>query len=313
MRFYLGTHQPAWLGRDLDVPLLVSHRRLAGRRSLPRARVPFAIDSGGFSELSLYGRWRADERSYIAALRRYATEIGRFDWAAPMDWMTESQVLARTGLSLRTHQQRTVANYLRLRDFAPELPIIAVLQGDTVTSSHRCADLYEQAGVDLAALPLLGVGSICRRQHSAEMEQILRSLAARGYRLHAFGAKVLGLGRYADAISSSDSLAWSFAGRYVSGCTPSHRTESNCLRFALSWHARLLDTLRADAPERVDGRRPQGRPTTRHRNRTRARDAKTTRARPRSVPARHPRQVALPQAKPERCRVDPRLGRRSGR
>jgi hypothetical protein len=198
MKFYLGTHQPAWLAQDLGIPLLVSHRRLAGRRSLPRARNPFAVDSGGFSELSLYGRWRTDERSYVAALRRYADEIGRFEWAAPMDWMTESQVLARTGLSLRTHQQRTVANYLRLCDLAPELPIIAVLQGQTVADFHRCADLYERHGIDLASLPLLGVGSICRRQHSGEVEQILRSLAARGYRLHAFGAKVLGLGRYAD-------------------------------------------------------------------------------------------------------------------
>lgn len=293
MKFYLGTHQPAWLGRDLGVPLLVSHRRLAGRRTLPRAMNPFAVDSGGFSELSLYGRWRTDEHSYVAALRRYATEIGRFDWAAPMDWMTESNVLARTGLSLRTHQQNTVDNYLRLRDLAPELPIIPCLQGQSVTDFHRCADLYERHGIDLASLPLLGVGSICRRQHSAEVEQILRSLAARGYRLHAFGAKVLGLGRYADTISSSDSAAWSYRGRFVPGCTPSHRSESNCLRFALSWHTRLLASLHAEAPDHGHdhraGHRPQDRPPSRHRNRTRARDAKTTGTHPRSVRARRRR------------------------
>ncbi|MGW5646201.1 deazapurine DNA modification protein DpdA family protein [Saccharopolyspora sp. NPDC003752] len=71
----------------------------------------------------------------------------------------------------------------------------------------------------------------------------MRSLAARGYRLHAFGAKVLGLGRYADAISSSDSAAWSFRSRYVSGCSPSHRSESNCVHFALSRHAHLMESL----------------------------------------------------------------------
>jgi integrase len=47
MRFYLGTHQPSWLARDLGVPFLVSHRRLAGRRTLPRASSPWALDSGG--------------------------------------------------------------------------------------------------------------------------------------------------------------------------------------------------------------------------------------------------------------------------
>jgi hypothetical protein len=69
------------------VPLLVSHRRLAGRRTLPRATGRWALDSGGFTELSIHGRWRFDEHTYVAAVRRYATEIGRLDWAAPMDHM----------------------------------------------------------------------------------------------------------------------------------------------------------------------------------------------------------------------------------
>ncbi|SDM99522.1 hypothetical protein SAMN04488074_13125 [Lentzea albidocapillata subsp. violacea] len=243
MRFYLGTHQPAWLSRDLGVPLLVSHRRLAGRRSLPRASGPWALDSGGFTELSLHGRWRFDERTYVAAVRRYAAEIGQLTFAAPMDRMTEPHVLARTGASLRMHQRMTVANYLRLKELAPELPFIPVLQGDSVADYHRCADWYERHGVDLGALSLIGVGSICRRQHTAEVERIVRSLATRGYRLHAFGAKVLGLRRYGDKIASSDSMSWSMRGRYVPGCTPSHRSESNCLTFALGWHRRVQTML----------------------------------------------------------------------
>ncbi len=265
MRFYLGTHQPAWLARDLGVPLLVSHRRLAGRRSLPRATAPWACDSGGYSELSLYGRWRTTEHAYIAALRRYASEIGQLAWAAPMDHMTEADVLARTGGTVRSHQQRTVANYLRLRELAPELPIIPVLQGQSITDYHWCADLYERHGVDLATLPLVGVGSVCRRQHTTEVEHIVRSLAARQYRLHAFGAKILGLARFADAICSSDSLAWSFRGRYVPGCTPSHRSESNCVHFALAWHARLLSSLQTDPDgHRIDAepRQPVKSPST---------------------------------------------------
>jgi hypothetical protein len=252
MRFYLGTHQPAWLARDLGVPLLVSHRRLAGRRSLPRATGPWALDSGGFTELSLYGQWRTDARTYVAAVRRYSEEIGNLDWAASQDWMVESHVRARTGASLRIHQHRTVANYLQLRELAPELPFLATLQGQSVADYHRCADLYERHGVDLAALPRVGVGSICRRQNSSEVEQIVRSLAGRGLRLHTFGAKVLGLARYADAICSSDSLAWSFRGRHVRGCSPSHRSESNCVHFALAWHTRLLASIPATATGDTD-------------------------------------------------------------
>ncbi|EWC64484.1 Phage protein [Actinokineospora spheciospongiae] len=250
MRFYLGTHQPAWLARDLGVPLLVSHRRLAGRRSLPRASGPWALDSGGFTELSLHGRWRTDAVAYATAVRRYATEIGNLDWAAPRDWMTEGSVLARTGLSLSSHQRRTVTDYLRLRDLAPDLPFIPVLQGQSITDYHHCADLYERHGVDLATLPLVGVGSVCRRQHTAEVEAIVRALTARGYRLHTFGAKILGLDRYGDTITSSDSMSWSFSGRYVPGCSPTHRSESNCLGFALSWYRRV--TQRLDSSPHTD-------------------------------------------------------------
>lgn len=282
MKFYLGTHQPAWLARDLGVPLLVSHRRLAGRRSLPRATGPWALDSGGFTELSLHGRWRVDATTYAAAVRRYATEIGHLDWAAPQDWMTEPHVLARTGLSLHAHQHRTVANYLRLQDLAPDLPIIPVLQGQSVDDYHRCADLYERHGIDLATLPLVGVGSVCRRQHTADVERIMRSLAARALRLHGFGVKLTGLARYADTITSSDSASWSLAGRYITGCTPGHRSESNCVRFALAWHSRVLRSLTSDTtrpphpdPSRGSHEHPTTRPRTptpTHHTRTRPTD-----------------------------------------
>jgi hypothetical protein len=43
MRFYLGTHQPAWL-HTFTVPLFISHRRLTGYRSLPKARCHWALD-----------------------------------------------------------------------------------------------------------------------------------------------------------------------------------------------------------------------------------------------------------------------------
>lgn len=250
MRFYLGTHQPAWLARGLGIPLLVSHRRLAGRRTLPRVSGPWALDSGGFTELSMHGRWGTGPRAYARAMRRYADEIGHLDWAAPQDWMTEEHVLRRTGLTVAEHQRRTVTNYLLLRDLDPDLPIIPVVQGQHVDDHLRCADLYHDHDVDLAALPLVGVGSVCRRQHTREVERIVRALAARGRRLHCFGVKTTGLLHFADAICSSDSLSWSFSGRYLPGCTPSHRTEANCLRHALAWHDNLLGKLCANETRR---------------------------------------------------------------
>lgn len=243
MRFYLGIHQPIWLTRVHDIPLLVSHRRLGHRRTLPRATTEWALDSGGFTELQLHGRWHTDAHSYVQAVRRYATEIGNLTWAAPQDWMCEQRILKRTGLTVREHQRRTVRNLVRLRELAPELPWVPTLQGWTLSDYERCADLYERVGIDLAAEPLVGIGTVCRRQRSADVERIMRAFAARNLNLHGFGIKISGLNRYAEALSSSDSMSWSMRGRYVPGCTPSHRTESNCLRFALRWHQRIQATL----------------------------------------------------------------------
>jgi hypothetical protein len=73
MIFYLGTHQVNWLA-SAGIPLFVSHRRLAPRRSLPLARERWALDSGGFTELSMHGRWTISPHDYVQAVTRYATE-----------------------------------------------------------------------------------------------------------------------------------------------------------------------------------------------------------------------------------------------
>lgn len=211
---------------------------------MPRAVRDWALDSGGFTELQLHGRWQTNERDHVRAVRRYADEIGNLVWCSPQDWMCEPHILQRTGLTIREHQRRTVRNFVQLQELAPELPWVPILQGWTLADYERCADLYETAGIDLAVEPLVGIGTVCRRQQKVEVECIMRAFAARKLRLHGYGVKIAGLNQYAETLVSSDSMAWSRRGRYVAGCTPSHRTESNCLRFALSWHQRVQSVLR---------------------------------------------------------------------
>jgi hypothetical protein len=251
--FYLGAHQPCWLTR-LDLPLFISHRRLAGYRTLPVARRAWALDSGAFSELTQYGRWTLTPASYVTAVRRYASEIGNLAWAAPQDWMCEPFILAKTGLSVREHQLRTVANYTALRILAPRLPFIPVLQGWTVKDYVRCAAMYRAAGIDLSREPLVGLGSICRRQATDEIAHIVMTIANLGLRLHGFGVKTAGLLRYERYLTSADSLAWSFRGRHVASCAhgPPGRprrpkSEANCLTFALEWRERLLSACQYPA------------------------------------------------------------------
>ena len=250
--FYLGAHMPHWLALT-DVPLFVSHRRLAGRKTLPRALGPWALDSGGFTELQMFGRWVTTPAEYVAAVRRYRDEIGQLQWAAPQDWMCEPVVIAGgrvgpvtfagTGLSVDEHQRRTVQNLLELRELAPDLPFAPVLQGYTPADYERCADMYAAAGIDLAAEPVVGIGSVCRRQASSEIADLIHRFAERGIALHGFGVKTLGLAEAAAGLASADSMAWSTRGRHVKGCTSSHVTEANCLRFALAWRDGALTAI----------------------------------------------------------------------
>jgi hypothetical protein len=79
--FLLGTHQPGWL-RTAGVPLFVSEVRLRRYRQLPSAAAPWALDSGGFSELQYHSRWIVTAEDYAARVRRYRDQIGHLTWAA---------------------------------------------------------------------------------------------------------------------------------------------------------------------------------------------------------------------------------------
>lgn len=238
--FYLGTHEVNWLSAGVG-PLLVSHRRLASRTKLPRAVTRWALDSGGFTEIALHGRWVTETPEYVEATRRYAAQIGMPDWIAPMDWMCEPTMIARTNLSVSEHQRRTVANFLELRASAPELPYIPVIQGWTRADYEQCVTLYEREGVNLSREPRVGVGSICRRQGTDEVAEILWSMADIGLRIHGFGIKTRGIAKAAGALASADSMAWSYRARRdapLAGCR--HQRCSNCIEYAERWRARLL-------------------------------------------------------------------------
>lgn len=258
--FFLGTHQPHWMWQRrplIDFPLFVSHRRLSTRdlTRLRPAEVDVAVDSGGFTELSMYGEWRTSPRVYAAAAQQYCDRLQRVRFVAPQDWMYEPFMLARTGLSVAVHQQRTVDNYLQLVHLAPEVPFIPVLQGWQVADYLHCVQLYQAAGVDLASLPRVGLGSVCRRQSSTDITTIVTTLAGLGLRLHGFGVKTGGLARYGHLLASADSMAWSFAARRAAplpGCAARHKNCANCLRYAARWHATVTSRLTAPRPVQLD-------------------------------------------------------------
>ncbi len=244
MKFYLGTHKVAQHWWEHRVPLFVSRRTLTGRKTLPEARSGWALDSGGFTELSHPPHtWQTGVREYVADVRRFQDEMGHLDWVAPQDWMCEPFILEKTGLTVYEHQERTVENFVRLRQQLGML-VIPVLQGWDLDDYLACWDEYAEQGVELADEPIVGLGSVCRRQNTSEAGLIVRRLAGEGLKLHYFGAKVTGLDRFHDALYSADSLAWSYQARRehpMAGCH--HKACSNCSRYALRWRARLLERL----------------------------------------------------------------------
>jgi hypothetical protein len=268
--FLLGSANASWLGRA-GVPLFVSDTRLREYKSFRwRAVAPWAADSGGFSQLQKHGRWTITPGEYVDRLRRYRDEIGSMLWAAPQDSMCEDAIIdggwyggqyfvgtrrfvdphgvMTTAQIAAEHMRATVLNFLELRELAPDLWIIPVIQGREPDDYVSCTELYWDLGrIDLTTAPLVGVGSVCRRQAMGVAGDILTALHRRGVtRLHGFGFKLQGLAQHGHLLSSADSLAWSEDARRKQHpvCATGHprgaKNCANCLPYALQWRDRAL-------------------------------------------------------------------------
>ncbi|MFJ4731799.1 hypothetical protein ACIP6V_05660 [Streptomyces sp. NPDC088770] len=253
MRFYLTTHKRHWV-KLTNVPLFLKSEHFTAAAKLYPALGPYAVDSGGFSELQRHGRWTRTPRQYVSDLRRIWECVGPYDWAAPQDWMCEDLIIhggtagpltfVGTHLSVAEHQRRTVANFLELRSLAPDLRIAPVVQGDNVPAYERCLELYEKAGVNLRREPVVGLGSVCRLQSTREGAAIVTAMAAHGLKLHGFGFKILGLERVGHLLASADSAAWSYHARKRPPLPGHpHKNCANCLAYALRWRTRVLAAI----------------------------------------------------------------------
>lgn len=249
MKFYLGTHVVTWLFNPIlkDVPLFVSRPALQGRKSFKKATMRWALDSGAFSEIAKYGKWTVSPEQYVTFARTVYTEIGNVDWISIQDWMCEPPMLLKTGKSIREHQELTVANYLRLQILDPELPWTPVIQGWTQQNYLEHIMMYWDAGVNLSQLPVVGLGSVCRRQSTDEVSRIVETISSLGIGLHGFGMKSQGVKKCGKHLASSDSLAWSYGARRLGRPAfpecKGHINCANCLRYALRWRLGVLDSL----------------------------------------------------------------------
>lgn len=187
----------------------------------------------------MFGEWRTSAKDYVSTARLYNSEIGSMQGAAIQDWMCEPVMIKKTGLTIREHQLRTVASYRQLRSLAPDVPWFPVLQGWELDDYKRHIDDYGKGddGIDLGTLPRVGLGSVCRRQHSDEIAEIVVTLERLGLKLHGFGVKLKGLEKISNHLVSADSMAWSFDARRKPPLTGHHHKNcANCQTYAELWY-----------------------------------------------------------------------------
>ena len=240
-KFYLGSTDPSWIGRS-PAPLMVNVNRPLSKWPRRAALNGWFCDSGAFTHINKHGRWTRTPAEHVELVRTFADRCPGLEYAAPMDWMCEPFALARTGLTVIEHQRRTVANLLELRSLAPEIPWVPVLQGYEVNDYLACANMYDQAGIDLRGEPLVGVGSVCRRQNSDEIELVFYNLWLQDLKnTHGFGVKLYGLDDYQQYIKSADSTAWAASAKWRPNICGNldHKSCSSCYVWAHQWYEKI--------------------------------------------------------------------------
>lgn len=251
-----------WLAKA-NVPLF--YAVAVFKKELPKAIHPWALDSGAYTELNKHGRWRMTPEQYVERVREISSAVGMMDFACTQDWVCAPPVMEKTGLTVFEHQFNTAMNYLDLLELAPEVTWMPTLQGWTGEDYLLHVKIYEDLGVDLRKLPLVGIGTVASRQEDPMVGQVVRHLKADGIPLHGFGVKKMGLKKYGEALASADSQAWSFDARFSFRVNPLKKTQrggpaldecmeeylrdehpascSSCMRFALHWRADIMKLI----------------------------------------------------------------------
>lgn len=202
------------------------------------------LDSGGFTQLFLHGKWTITQAEYAELVNRIVPAIGKCVAVAVQDWMCEPYILQKTGLTVEEHQRRTVESYVALAHTHTQ-PWMPILQGWTEADYHKHIEMYDKAGVDLRAFDVVGIGTMCRRQGTKEATEIIKSVARCGIKLHGFGFKITGLGDVCNELVSADSMAWSLTarkGKPLEGCM--HKHCGNCIKYATRWYERVNNICR---------------------------------------------------------------------
>jgi hypothetical protein len=191
---------------------MISVNALQKRKSEFRVN-EWIMDSGAFHCISQHGKHLLSEDEYLEKIYQFSA-CGTLRAAVCQDWMCEPFILEKTGMSVEQHQKLTLQSWVRLQEMS-DVPILPVLQGFSPSDYVNHLRMY---GDRLDNGAWIGVGSVCKRNGNPDaIEDVLLSIKRErpDLRLHGFGLKIKALERATvrSLLFSSDSMAWSYAGR----------------------------------------------------------------------------------------------------
>ena len=210
MIFYLGTHV---LSHTRHIKHAFLSANILRSRKTPIDINNWILDSGAFTELTTYGKYRFDVEEYSELINKWRI-YGNMELAVCQDYMCEPFVLEKTGLSIKEHQRLTVERYDTLVALTKQT-IMPVLQGYDKEDYIAHIKLY---GDRLESNSRVGVGSVCKRNRNPlVIADILTAINNErpDLRLHGFGIKKTALynALICSLLYSADSMAWSYAAR----------------------------------------------------------------------------------------------------
>lgn len=211
MRFFVGLHQPSD-ARHFDCAF-ISVNRIRTRKMAFRVG-DWIMDSGAFTEISTFGKYRHSVAEYASQIRRWKANGGLLA-AVSQDYMCEPFILNITGLDVAEHQRLTIERYDALVAEDTGVYIMPVLQGYDPQDYVRHIRQY---GDRLASGAWVGVGSVCKRNGDVRaIEEVLWAIKDErpDLGLHGFGLKTTALssGTVLNLLFTADSMAWSYAAR----------------------------------------------------------------------------------------------------
>ena len=207
--FFVGVHNLQHL--DILPQCCISFLRLRQRRKELKLN-DWIMDNGAFSQISSDGDYSVSISEYASKIKRWSS-CGNLLAAVSQDFMCEPEILTKCRATVREQQFKTCDRYHKLLNQLENVVyLLPVLQG-----WHPEDYLSHLAMYDFAPNSWVGVGSVCRRQRSAAIEQIVGAIKNMrpDLRLHLFGVKTSALSfpLLHHWIYSADSAAWSYAAR----------------------------------------------------------------------------------------------------